>query len=145
MAGANRSCWIRTTFSLVNYQEADKVLADWKSLAAAAEEIYQELPERERATPSSSWCFIRSKPAHRSMTCTSRRQKAVCTPARGAPARMIMRRRRARCSKPMRDLSAYYNHTLADGKWDHMMDQTHIGYTYWQQPPTNIMPAVGGN
>jgi hypothetical protein len=40
------------------------------------------------------------------------------------------------------DLSAYYNHTLLDGKWNHMMDQTHIGYTYWQEPPRNNMPAV---
>jgi hypothetical protein len=24
-----------------------------------------------------------------------------------------------------------------------MMDQTHIGYTYWQQPPRNAMPKVG--
>jgi len=40
------------------------------------------------------------------------------------------------------DLSAYYNHTLAHGKWDHMMDQTHIGYTYWNQPPVNAMPKV---
>jgi len=37
------------------------------------------------------------------------------------------------------DLSAYYNHTLANGKWSHMMDQTHIGYTYWQEPPSNAM------
>ncbi|HSN09513.1 MAG TPA: hypothetical protein VLS85_10755, partial [Hanamia sp.] len=28
------------------------------------------------------------------------------------------------------------------GKWNHMMDQTHIGYTYWQQPPRNKMPEV---
>jgi hypothetical protein len=40
------------------------------------------------------------------------------------------------------DLSNYYNHTLAHGKWDHMMDQTHIGYTYWNQPPTNALPVV---
>ncbi|WP_276484918.1 glycosyl hydrolase 115 family protein [Paraflavitalea pollutisoli] len=33
-------------------------------------------------------------------------------------------------------------HTMGDGKWNHMMDQTHIGYTYWQQPPVNKMPAV---
>src|SRR4051794_22690028 len=25
-------------------------------------------------------------------------------------------------------------HELLDGKWIHMMDQTHLGYTYWQQP-----------
>ena len=40
------------------------------------------------------------------------------------------------------DLSDYYNHALAGGKWDHMMDQTHIGYTDWQQPPSNAMPRV---
>lgn len=38
-------------------------------------------------------------------------------------------------------ISIQYN-TLANGKWNHMMDQTHIGYTYWQQPPFQKMPAV---
>jgi hypothetical protein len=33
-------------------------------------------------------------------------------------------------------------HRLNNGKWNHMMSQTHIGYTYWQQPPVNKMPAV---
>ena len=40
------------------------------------------------------------------------------------------------------DLSAEFNHTLANGKWDHMMDQTHLGYTSWQEPPKNVMPEV---
>ena len=40
------------------------------------------------------------------------------------------------------DWSATYNHTLAHGKWDHMMDQTHIGYTGWQEPRVNAMPEV---
>jgi len=31
---------------------------------------------------------------------------------------------------------------LGNGKWNHMMDQTHIGYTYWQQPPRQKMPDV---
>ena len=33
-------------------------------------------------------------------------------------------------------------HQLLGGKWDGMMLQTHIGYTNWQQPATNIMPPV---
>ncbi|HEX6170235.1 MAG TPA: glycosyl hydrolase 115 family protein, partial [Chitinophagaceae bacterium] len=33
-------------------------------------------------------------------------------------------------------------HQLNNGKWNHMMDQTHIGYTYWQQPPKQRMPDV---
>ncbi len=30
------------------------------------------------------------------------------------------------------------------GKWNHMMDQTHIGYTYWNQPMRNAMPGGPG-
>jgi hypothetical protein len=44
--------------------------------------------------------------------------------------------------KQDQDLSDEYNHKLAGGRWDHMMDQTRIGYTSWQDPKTNVMPAV---
>ncbi|MES1159121.1 MAG: glycosyl hydrolase 115 family protein [Bacteroidota bacterium] len=33
-------------------------------------------------------------------------------------------------------------HQLGGGKWNHMMDQTHIGYTGWQQPEKQQMPLV---
>lgn len=39
-------------------------------------------------------------------------------------------------------ITKYYNDTLAKGKWAHMMDQTHIGYTYWQQPDSNKLPEL---
>jgi Glycosyl hydrolase family 115/Gylcosyl hydrolase family 115 C-terminal domain len=39
-------------------------------------------------------------------------------------------------------LIALQYHQLNNGKWNHMMDQTHIGYTYWQQPSKQVMPKV---
>jgi hypothetical protein len=33
-------------------------------------------------------------------------------------------------------------HTMVNGKWNHMMDQTHIGYNNWQEPGSNSMPAL---
>ncbi|MDD2436453.1 MAG: glycosyl hydrolase 115 family protein [Massilibacteroides sp.] len=39
-------------------------------------------------------------------------------------------------------LTEHYHTAIANGKWNHMMSQTHIGYTYWQQPPFNVMPEV---
>lgn len=33
-------------------------------------------------------------------------------------------------------------HLVNGGKWDGMMSQTHIGYTSWQQPDTQVMPDV---
>ncbi|BAV06814.1 Glycosyl hydrolase family 67 N-terminus [Filimonas lacunae] len=39
-------------------------------------------------------------------------------------------------------ISVKYNKEIAGGKWNHMMDQTHIGYRSWQEPRRNIMPAL---
>jgi hypothetical protein len=40
------------------------------------------------------------------------------------------------------DITEYYNNKLSGGKWNDMMNQTHIGYTGWQQPDKNVMPEV---
>jgi hypothetical protein len=39
-------------------------------------------------------------------------------------------------------LSIKYNKELSNGKWSHMMDQTHIGYTNWQEPRRNSIPNL---
>lgn len=39
-------------------------------------------------------------------------------------------------------LSIHYHDIMSNGKWKHFMDQTHIGYTYWQQPQSNTMPVI---
>ena len=40
------------------------------------------------------------------------------------------------------ELSQYYNKTMAGGKWNHMMDSIHIGWTSWNAPSKNRMPKV---
>ena len=39
-------------------------------------------------------------------------------------------------------LTYHYNHVMSGGKWNHIMDQTHIGYRSWNDPKRNIMPKV---
>ena len=46
-----------------------------------------------------------------------------------------------RCFKRDAELTEYY-HNIANGKWNHMMDQIHIGYTSWNTPKTAKCPAV---
>jgi hypothetical protein len=41
-----------------------------------------------------------------------------------------------------RAMSEYYNHGLAGGKWNHLMDQTHLGQFSWEPPIVDVMPAV---
>ena len=54
----------------------------------------------------------------------------------------------AQCFRRDSLLCAAYNHDIADGKWDGMMIQKHIGYTNWndnfpkdKQPVTTTVPA----
>ncbi len=46
------------------------------------------------------------------------------------------------CFKRDEELTQCYNLKMANGKWNHMMDQVHIGYTSWHAPEKNIMPGV---
>ena len=46
------------------------------------------------------------------------------------------------CFRRDAELCDEYNHKIAGGKWNHMMDEIHIGYRSWNNPPRNIMPEV---
>lgn len=47
------------------------------------------------------------------------------------------------CFKRDADYSFDYNHNVSGGKWNHIMDQTHIGYKSWDEPRGgNIKPTV---
>jgi len=40
------------------------------------------------------------------------------------------------------NLMAYFNRTFAGGKWNHFMDQPHLGYTSWNDPPHNSLRTI---
>jgi Glycosyl hydrolase family 115/Gylcosyl hydrolase family 115 C-terminal domain len=129
------------TFSLVNYQEADRVLADWEALAARAEGITQQLPADERDAFFEQVLYpVKACETVNELYVAAAKNRLYAAQGR-ASANDYATLARA-LFKEDADLSSDYNHTLAGGRWDHMMDQTHIGYTSWQQPNRNIMPAV---
>jgi len=39
-------------------------------------------------------------------------------------------------------LMGYYNRDFAQGRWKHFMDQSHLGYTNWADPPVNSLRAL---
>jgi len=39
-------------------------------------------------------------------------------------------------------MMTYYNQVYAQGRWNHFMDQTHIGYTSWNPPRKNSLSAT---
>ena len=129
------------TFSVVDYGEADRVSAEWRSEVERAERLYAEIPENQRDAYFQLVLF----PLEASAQVTElyitvgrnqlyARQRRSSTNDLAAKARKLFEADRA--------LSSSYNHELSHGKWDHMMDQTHIGYTSWHDPPANVMPQV---
>ena len=48
-----------------------------------------------------------------------------------------------KCFKIDAEFTNDYNLNVSDGKWNHIMDQTHIGYRSWDEPQEgNVMPKV---
>jgi hypothetical protein len=129
------------TYSLVDYREADKIVADYNKLADEANKINDELPQEYKDA------FFQLV-LHPVLACANLNELNV-TVAKNllyakqgrASANKYVAKAKALFEKDA-EITAYYNKTLAEGKWNHMMDQTHIGYTSWQQPDNNIMPEV---
>jgi hypothetical protein len=129
------------TFSLTNYREAEIVVADWTNLTQQAEAIYADLPANTRDAfyelvlhPTKACAVLNELYVAAAKNHLYARQGRAIVNDWAERARLLFRQDA--------ELSDHFNHTLAGGKWSHMMDQTHIGYTYWQQPESNAMPAV---
>jgi len=130
-----------STFSLTSYHEADRVEREWRTLAQRVDKLAAELPDDERA----SYFELIQYPVD---ACANLTEMYIEAARNAADARMGNPLANAEADEVRRlfakdaALSDQYNHKLLNGKWDHMMDQTHIGYTFWNEPPANTMPAV---
>jgi hypothetical protein len=129
------------TYTQINYEEADRVSEEFQSAVNQAEEIYGKLPENYRDAFFQLALFPVKASAQVTQLYVTVGQNRLYAKQGRASTNDLAAQARALFQADA-DLSANYNHTLAHGKWDHMMDQTHIGYTFWNEPPKNAMPEV---
>ncbi|SHG39883.1 glycosyl hydrolase 115 family protein [Dysgonomonas macrotermitis] len=130
-----------TTYSLDNYEEFERVLNDYRSLAIDAFRIYNLLPADARDAfdelvlfPVNAVCNLYEMYYAVAMNGfyaakNDSRANAFADKAKECFARDAQ-------------LTEHYNKDIADGKWAHQMDQVRIGYTQWNDPATSIMPKV---
>ncbi|MDB5012898.1 MAG: glycosyl hydrolase, partial [Daejeonella sp.] len=129
------------TYSLANYNEAETVVGEYNDLEEKARKIYDLVPSEYR----DAYYQLVMHPVE---ACANLNELYVAAAKNRLYAEQGRASTNAFCSKVKllfkRDsgITNFYNTKLANGKWNHMMDQTHIGYTYWQQPPVNKMPDV---
>ena len=117
------------------------MLAEWQTLVDQAEKIYASLPQNMRDAfyelvlyPTKASALVTK------IYITAGKNHLYALQGRASANDLATHVRTL--FQADADLSAEYNHKLANGKWNHMMDQTHLGYTSWQQPDANVMPEV---
>jgi oligosaccharide reducing-end xylanase len=129
------------TFSIVNYNEADRVVAEWKAITSRAEQIYAAMPASAKDAffelvlyPTKGSAIVTELYVAAAKNRLDAEEKRPETNAMAEKVRELF--------KADAELTRYYNRELAGGKWDHLADTTHIGYTSWNPPAKNIMPEV---
>ncbi|GHT66473.1 hypothetical protein AGMMS50239_27990 [Bacteroidia bacterium] len=129
------------TYSLENYNEFETVVNDYKDLAMDALRLYNRLPNEYKDAFDQLVLF----PVN---ACSNLYEMyfAVAKNKFYAQQQDVKANEWADKVKKHYELDSlqtiHYNQQISGGKWSHMMDQTHIGYTYWQQPTVNKMPEV---
>jgi hypothetical protein len=129
------------TYSLINYREAETVVADYNKIAYEAEKIYKKLPSEYKDAYYQLILFPVA-------ACANLNEmyfmvgKNYMYAKQGRSATNIMAQGVKELFAKDAELTKYYQTKMANGKWNHMMSQSHIGYTYWDNPPQNIMPKV---
>ncbi|WGL18362.1 glycosyl hydrolase 115 family protein [Microbulbifer bruguierae] len=128
------------TYSLQHYGEAERIYAELEALSIHAEELYRQLDPQYR----DAFFQLVLHPVKASVTVT---QLSITT----AKNRLYASQGRSESNDYAdqaehlfaqdAELTTQY-HSIKDDKWNHMMSQPHIGYTHWNNPPANTLPAL---
>ncbi|RFB04304.1 glycosyl hydrolase 115 family protein [Parvularcula marina] len=129
------------TYSLTHFDEWARVAADYQQLAAKADTIRRELPpEYEDAFLQLVWYPVQASANLYELYYRVALNHLYADQGRSQTNDMATRARALYARDA--ELTRIYHEEIAGGKWNHMMSQTHIGYTYWQQPDEQVMPEV---
>ncbi len=129
------------TYSLDNYNEFATVVSDYNQLAQQAQAVYDQLAPTYRDAYYQLVLYPILACANLNELYYTVAQNRKYAKEGRAEANAMADKAEALFKKDA-ELSEYFNIKLAGGKWNHFADQTHIGYTYWQQPAENKMPKV---
>ena len=130
-----------STYSLVNYREAERVVEDYQILSVKAERIFDKLPSEMKEAyyqlvlfPVKACAIVNELYLAAGMNGLYFAQGRASTNAMADQTKMLFQADTA--------LMGYYNHEFGGGRWNHFMDQTHLGYMSWVDPPQNSLRAI---
>jgi hypothetical protein len=128
-------------FSIVNYNEGDRVIKLWRDVADKAETLKSKMaPEAQDAYYQLVYYPAKASAGVAEMYIAADKNNLYAKQGR-VSANDYAKRVRDLFDLD-KQLSDYYNESMAGGKWQNMMSDIHIGYKQWSMPRANTMPAV---
>jgi hypothetical protein len=129
------------TYSLENYNEFENVTTDYRNLALDALRLYYTIPSKYKDAFDQLVLYPVNACSNLYEMYYAVAKNKFYAKTNDTEAN-VWADKVLECYKRDSVLTYYYNHVIANGKWGHMMDQIHIGYTSWQEPQRRKMPDV---
>ena len=129
------------TYSLKHYREAESMLADYQQLVSRAKTVYKQLPKNQKSAFYQLVLFPAEISSNLNEMYVAAGKNLMYGEQGRSSANYYANKTKELFDKDA-ELISYYHNKMAGGKWNHIMSQTHIGYTSWNNPPVNKMPAV---
>ncbi len=130
-----------STYSLINYREAERVVEDYKTITFKAEEIFNKLPSEMHDAfyqlvlfPTKASALVNELYLAAGKNNLYAHQGRASTNDMADQTMLLF--------QADTSLMGYFNRDFANGKWKHFMDQSHLGYTTWADPPVNSLRAI---
>lgn len=128
------------TYSIENYNEANRIAADWNNLLRDAEQLNEKMPATHKDAfyqlvlhPVKAYGNLQNMYIAQAWNQYYVKQNNALANSYADRVKKLY----------MKDsvINLEY-HRLNKGKWNHMMDQKRIGYTSWSEPRVQKMPQV---
>ena len=129
------------TYSITNYQEADRVVADYQKLVEKANSINEKLRPEYKDAFYQLILFPVLASANLNELYVAAAKNQLYAERGNLIANVYAEKVKTLFEKDSL-LTNYYHTKLSNGKWNHIMSQTHIGYDNWQQPEKNVIPKT---
>ena len=128
----------KDTFSLEIDYEFERILANYRDLSNQAGQLFVLMPEEYRQVYEQLIYFplVATANLYEMYYAQAINWKSNDTKIVNQAADKV-----EWCFKRDAELTSHY-HSLNNGKWEHMMSQTHIGYHDWQEPEYQIMAEI---
>ncbi|MFO1486840.1 MAG: glycosyl hydrolase 115 family protein [Verrucomicrobiota bacterium] len=121
--------------------EFEQVTADYLALAKQAAAVAEKLPaESQDAFYELVWFPTKACAQLHALYLAAAKNRLYAKQGRAsvndfaAETRMLF--------QAQTNLMDHFNRVFANGKWNHFMDQAHLGYVKWNDPPANTLNAI---